>query len=129
MVLKTIQPKKISMKGKGCGCSGKCRTRICPCRNTQKTCSVDCNCQSPKCENRQFASPVKKIKNCPEVNEVFDDETLLKSCQKEIYELRKQLTDGNNQVNFTSLLMFEFASPVKKIKNCPEVNEVRPNWI
>ena len=32
---------------------------------------------------------------------------------------------------FICLLFFcsQFASRVKTIKNCPEVNEVRPNWI
>ncbi|XP_044162682.1 kinesin-related protein 11-like isoform X2 [Acropora millepora] len=41
----------------------------------------------------EFASRVKTIKNCAEVNEVLDDETLLKTYQKEICEVRKQLTE------------------------------------
>ncbi|KAJ7371492.1 hypothetical protein OS493_025393 [Desmophyllum pertusum] len=40
----------------------------------------------------KFASRAKTIKNCPEVNEVLDDGTLLKRYRKEIRELKKQLT-------------------------------------
>ncbi|XP_074631664.1 uncharacterized protein LOC141890165 isoform X2 [Acropora palmata] len=61
--LKGKSVKKKTSEGKGCGCSGKCRTRKCSCRNTQKTCSVDCDCQSPKCENRHSRTrPRQKTK-------------------------------------------------------------------
>ncbi|XP_022801236.1 kinesin-like protein KIN-7I [Stylophora pistillata] len=39
----------------------------------------------------KFASRAKTIKNCPEVNEVLDDGTLLKRYRKEIRELKQQL--------------------------------------
>ncbi|CAH3028289.1 unnamed protein product, partial [Porites evermanni] len=42
----------------------------------------------------KFASRAKTIKNCPEVNEVLDDGTLLKRYRKEICELKKQLTEA-----------------------------------
>ncbi|KAL9963272.1 hypothetical protein ACROYT_G032456 [Oculina patagonica] len=41
----------------------------------------------------KFASRAKTIKNCPEVNEVLDDGTLLKRYRKEIRELKKQLVE------------------------------------
>ncbi|KAK2553871.1 Centromere-associated protein E [Acropora cervicornis] len=47
-------------------------------------------------------SRVKTIKNCPEVNEVLDDGTLLKSYQKEICELRKQLTEMSQESSICS---------------------------
>ena len=43
------------------------------------------------------------------MNEVFDDGTLLKSCQKQICELRKQLTEVFT--NFDSAETFEEFSP------------------
>ncbi|CAH3159397.1 unnamed protein product [Pocillopora meandrina] len=41
----------------------------------------------------KFASRAKTIKNCPEVNEVLDDGTLLKRYRKEIRELKQQLVE------------------------------------
>lgn len=39
----------------------------------------------------QFASAAKNVKNKPHVNEVLDDEALLKRYRKEITDLKKQL--------------------------------------
>ncbi|KAM5191512.1 centromere-associated protein E [Mantella aurantiaca] len=41
----------------------------------------------------QFASAAKNVKNKPHVNEVLDDEALLKRYRKEIMDLKKQLED------------------------------------
>jgi len=51
----------------------------------------------------KFASRAKTIKNCPEVNEVLDDGTLLKRYRKEICELKKQLTEISQQSSISQM--------------------------
>ncbi|XP_067024413.1 uncharacterized protein [Acropora muricata] len=55
----------------------------------------------------KFASRAKTIKNCPEVNEVLDDGTLLKRYRKEICELKKQLTEMNQESSISRMQELE----------------------
>lgn len=41
----------------------------------------------------QFANTAKRMKNTPKVNEVLDDDALLKRYRKEILDLKKQLEE------------------------------------
>lgn len=41
----------------------------------------------------QFANTAKGMKNTPKVNEVLDDDALLKRYRKEILDLKKQLEE------------------------------------
>ncbi|PFX18858.1 Centromere-associated protein E [Stylophora pistillata] len=51
----------------------------------------------------KFASRAKTIKNCPEVNEVLDDGTLLKRYRKEIRELKQQLVQMSSSSHVQEL--------------------------
>ena len=60
---------------------------------------------------------------------MFDDGTLLKSCQKEIYQLRKQLTEVFT--NFDSAETFEEFSPSNYVVllYCLSIDESRVKYL
>lgn len=56
----------------------------------------------------QFANTAKRMKNTPKVNEVLDDDALLKRYRKEILDLKKQLEEVRNnlaEVNLSLVLI------------------------
>lgn len=48
----------------------------------------------------QFANTAKGMKNTPKVNEVLDDDALLKRYRKEILDLKKQLEEVCNKLKW-----------------------------
>ncbi|XP_061441502.1 centromere-associated protein E isoform X2 [Rhineura floridana] len=52
----------------------------------------------------QFASTAKKMKNSPKVNEVLDDDALLKRYRKEIEDLKRRLEEVSSHSQLTQIL-------------------------
>lgn len=53
----------------------------------------------------QFANTAKRMKNTPKVNEVLDDDALLKRYRKEILDLKKQLEEVCDKLINLSLVL------------------------
>lgn len=60
----------------------------------------------------QFANTAKGMKNTPKVNEVLDDDALLKRYRKEILDLKKQLEEVCNKINLSLVLIAIWRPPV-----------------
>ncbi|XP_078004966.1 uncharacterized protein LOC110223091 [Phascolarctos cinereus] len=71
----------------------------------------------------QFASTAKYMKNTPRVNEVLDDEALLKRYQQEIIDLKKQLEEIVSETHIQTMekdqlaLLLEEKDLLQKVQN------------
>ncbi|XP_068683876.1 centromere-associated protein E-like isoform X2 [Montipora foliosa] len=70
---------------------------------TSMICTITTAAVEETISTLKFASRAKTIKNCPEVNEVLDDGTLLKRYRKEICELKKQLTEMSQESSISRM--------------------------
>ncbi|OCT97181.1 hypothetical protein XELAEV_18009408mg [Xenopus laevis] len=75
----------------------------------------------------QFASTAKHVRNTPHVNEVLDDEALLKRYRKEIMDLKKQLEDleTSSETKAQAMAKEEHAQLLTEIKNLQKEREDR----
>ncbi|KAE8630706.1 hypothetical protein XENTR_v10000928 [Xenopus tropicalis] len=75
----------------------------------------------------QFASTAKHMRNTPHVNEVLDDEALLKRYRKEILELKKQLEDleTSSEIKAQAMAKEEHSQLLAEIKLLQKEREDR----
>ncbi|XP_075057044.1 centromere-associated protein E isoform X2 [Mixophyes fleayi] len=75
----------------------------------------------------QFASTAKHVRNTPHVNEVLDDEALLKRYRKEIMDLKKQLEDleASSEMKAHAMAKEEHSQLLAEIKQLQKEREDR----
>ncbi|XP_067424353.1 centromere-associated protein E [Emydura macquarii macquarii] len=73
----------------------------------------------------QFASTAKRMKNTPKVNEVLDDEALLKRYRKEIVDLKRQLEEVSLKTRVHAMEKDQLAQLLEEKDSLQKVQENR----
>nr|XP_047922404.1 centromere-associated protein E isoform X1 [Anser cygnoides] len=73
----------------------------------------------------QFANTAKRMKNTPKVNEVLDDDALLKRCRKEILDLKKQLEEVSLKTQIHAMEKDQLAQLLEEKNSLQKVQEDR----
>ncbi|NXN66432.1 CENPE protein, partial [Himantopus himantopus] len=73
----------------------------------------------------QFASTAKRMKNSPKVNEVLDDDALLKRYRKEILDLKKQLEEVSSKTQIHAMEKDQLAQLLEEKNSLQKVQEDR----
>ncbi|OXB77558.1 UNVERIFIED_CONTAM: hypothetical protein H355_015850 [Colinus virginianus] len=73
----------------------------------------------------QFANTAKRMKNTPKVNEVLDDDALLKRCRKEILDLKKQLEEVSLKTQIHAMEKDQLAHLLEEKNSLQKVQEDR----
>ncbi|XP_026703732.1 centromere-associated protein E [Athene cunicularia] len=73
----------------------------------------------------QFANTAKKMKNTPKVNEVLDDDALLKRYRKEILDLKKQLEEVSSKTQIHAMEKDQLAQLLEEKNTLQKVQEDR----
>ncbi|XP_042667809.1 centromere-associated protein E [Centrocercus urophasianus] len=73
----------------------------------------------------QFANTAKRMKNTPKVNEVLDDDALLKRYRKEILDLKKQLEEVSMKTQIHAMEKDQLAHLLKEKNSLQKVQEDR----
>ncbi|NXD81999.1 CENPE protein, partial [Halcyon senegalensis] len=71
----------------------------------------------------QFASTAKRMKNTPKVNEVLDDDALLKRYRKEILDLKKQLEEVSSKTQIHAMEKDQLAQLLEEKNSLQKVQE------
>ncbi|KAM6120403.1 centromere-associated protein E [Pterocles gutturalis] len=73
----------------------------------------------------QFAHTAKRMKNTPKVNEVLDDDALLKRYRKEILDLKKQLEEVSSKTQLHAMEKDQLAQLLEEKNSLQKVQEDR----
>ncbi|NWV74730.1 CENPE protein, partial [Dasyornis broadbenti] len=73
----------------------------------------------------QFANTAKAMKNTPKVNEVLDDDALLKRYRKEILDLKKQLEEVSSKTQIHAMEKDQLAQLLEEKNSLQKVQEDR----
>ncbi|XP_030305811.1 centromere-associated protein E [Calypte anna] len=73
----------------------------------------------------QFANTAKRMKNTPKVNEVLDDDALLKRYRKEILDLKKQLEEVSSKTQIHAVEKDQLAQLLEEKNSLQKVQEDR----
>ncbi|XP_028939829.1 centromere-associated protein E, partial [Antrostomus carolinensis] len=73
----------------------------------------------------QFANTAKRMKNTPKVNEVLDDDALLKRYRKEILDLKKQLEEVSSKTQIHAMEKDQLAQLLEEKSSLQKVQEDR----
>ncbi|NXN14669.1 CENPE protein, partial [Indicator maculatus] len=73
----------------------------------------------------QFASTAKRMKNTPKVNEVLNDDALLKRYRKEILDLKKQLEEVSSKTQIHAMEKDQLAQLLEEKNSLQKVQEDR----
>ncbi|NXY75167.1 CENPE protein, partial [Glareola pratincola] len=73
----------------------------------------------------QFANTAKRMKNTPKVNEVLDDDALLKRYRKEILDLKKQLEEVASKTQIHAMEKDQLAQLLEEKNSLQKVQEDR----
>ncbi|NWW55145.1 CENPE protein, partial [Pedionomus torquatus] len=73
----------------------------------------------------QFANTAKRMKNTPKVNEVLDDDALLKRYRKEILDLKKQLEEVSSRTQIHAMEKDQLAQLLEEKNSLQKVQEDR----
>ncbi|XP_051474239.1 centromere-associated protein E [Apus apus] len=73
----------------------------------------------------QFANTAKRMKNTPKVNEVLDDDALLKRYRKEILDLKKQLEEVSSKTQMHAMEKDQLAQLLEEKNSLQKVQEDR----
>ncbi|NXC53714.1 CENPE protein, partial [Aleadryas rufinucha] len=73
----------------------------------------------------QFANTAKRMKNTPKVNEVLDDDALLKRYRKEILDLKKQLEEVSSKTQIHAMEKDQLAQLLEEKNSLQKVQEDR----
>ncbi|KAM9258832.1 centromere-associated protein E [Cariama cristata] len=73
----------------------------------------------------QFANTAKRMKNTPKVNEVLDDDALLKRYRKEILDLKKQLEEVSSKTQIHAMEKDQLAQLLQEKNSLQKVQEDR----
>ncbi|XP_009883830.1 PREDICTED: centromere-associated protein E [Charadrius vociferus] len=73
----------------------------------------------------QFANTAKRMKNSPKVNEVLDDDALLKRYRKEILDLKKQLEEVSSKTQIHAMEKDQLAQLLEEKNSLQKVQEDR----
>ncbi|XP_035181738.1 centromere-associated protein E [Oxyura jamaicensis] len=73
----------------------------------------------------QFANTAKRMKNTPKVNEVLNDDALLKRCRKEILDLKKQLEEVSLKTQIHAMEKDQLAQLLEEKNSLQKVQEDR----
>ncbi|KAM6270189.1 centromere-associated protein E [Porphyrio hochstetteri] len=73
----------------------------------------------------QFANTAKRMKNTPKVNEVLDDDALLKRYRKEILDLKKQLEEVSSKTQVHAMEKDQLAQLLEEKNSLQKVQEDR----
>uniref|UniRef100_A0A8C5T471 Centromere protein E n=1 Tax=Malurus cyaneus samueli TaxID=2593467 RepID=A0A8C5T471_9PASS len=73
----------------------------------------------------QFANTAKGMKNTPKVNEVLDDDALLKRYRKEILDLKKQLEEVSSKTHIHAIEKDQLAQLLEEKNSLQKVQEDR----
>ncbi|XP_066444956.1 centromere-associated protein E-like isoform X4 [Eleutherodactylus coqui] len=73
----------------------------------------------------QFASTAKHVRNTPHVNEVLDDQALLKRYQKQILDLKKQVENASSEIRAQAMAKEEHSQLLAEIKQLLKEKEDR----
>uniref|UniRef100_A0A8C3N0U6 Centromere-associated protein E n=1 Tax=Geospiza parvula TaxID=87175 RepID=A0A8C3N0U6_GEOPR len=73
----------------------------------------------------QFANTAKGMKNTPKVNEVLDDDALLKRYRKEILDLKKQLEEVSSKTQIHAMEKDQLAQLLEEKNSLQKVQEDR----
>ncbi|NXY08473.1 CENPE protein, partial [Pteruthius melanotis] len=73
----------------------------------------------------QFANTAKRMKNTPKVNEVLDDDALLKRYRKEILDLKKQLEEVSSKTHIHAMEKDQLAQLLEEKNSLQKVQEDR----
>ncbi|NXP05824.1 CENPE protein, partial [Thinocorus orbignyianus] len=73
----------------------------------------------------QFANTAKGMKNTPKVNEVLDDDALLKRYRKEILDLKKQLEEVSSKTQIDAMEKDQLAQLLEEKNSLQKVQEDR----
>ncbi|XP_071412044.1 centromere-associated protein E isoform X2 [Pithys albifrons albifrons] len=73
----------------------------------------------------QFANTAKAMKNTPKVNEVLDDDALLKRYRKEILDLKKQLEEVSSKTQIDAMEKDQLAQLLEEKNSLQKVQEDR----
>ncbi|NWR74872.1 CENPE protein, partial [Centropus unirufus] len=71
----------------------------------------------------QFANTAKRMKNTPKVNEVLDDDALLKRYRKEILDLKKQLEEVSSKTQIHAMEKDQLAQLLEEKNSLQKVQE------
>ncbi|XP_059578334.1 centromere-associated protein E isoform X3 [Alligator mississippiensis] len=71
----------------------------------------------------QFANTAKRMKNTPKVNEVLDDDALLKRYRKEILDLKKQLEEVSSTTHLHAMEKDQLAQLLEEKNSLQKVQE------
>ncbi|XP_075785794.1 centromere-associated protein E isoform X2 [Pelodiscus sinensis] len=73
----------------------------------------------------QFANTAKRMRNTPKVNEVLDDEALLKRYRKEIVDLKKQLEEVSSKTHLHAMEKDQLAQLLEEKNSLQKIQENR----
>ncbi|KAM6429390.1 centromere-associated protein E [Rhynochetos jubatus] len=73
----------------------------------------------------QFANTAKRMKNTPKVNEVLDDDALLKRYRKEILDLKKQLEEVSSKTQISAMEKDQLAQLLEEKNSLQKAQEDR----
>ncbi|KAK2546150.1 hypothetical protein Q9966_000619 [Columba livia] len=73
----------------------------------------------------QFANTAKRMKNTPKVNEVLDDDALLKRYRKEILDLKKQLEEVSSKTQIHAMEKDQLSQLLEEKNSLQKVQEDR----
>ncbi|XP_010183283.1 PREDICTED: centromere-associated protein E, partial [Mesitornis unicolor] len=73
----------------------------------------------------QFANTAKRMRNTPKVNEVLDDDALLKRYRKEILDLKKQLEEVSSKTQIHAMEKDQLAQLLEEKNSLQKVQEDR----
>ncbi|XP_066430031.1 centromere-associated protein E-like isoform X6 [Eleutherodactylus coqui] len=73
----------------------------------------------------QFASTAKHVRNTPHVNEVLDDQALLKRYQKQILDLKKQVENASSEIRAQAMAKEKHSQLLAEIKQLLKEKEDR----
>ncbi|XP_074848090.1 centromere-associated protein E [Carettochelys insculpta] len=73
----------------------------------------------------QFANTAKRMRNTPKVNEVLDDDALLKRYRKEIVDLKKQLEEVSSKTHLHAMEKDQLAQLLEEKNSLQKIQENR----
>ncbi|XP_075465063.1 centromere-associated protein E isoform X2 [Ascaphus truei] len=90
-------------------------------------CTITSVCYDETLSTLQFASAAKNMKNTPQVNEVLDDQALLKRYRKEIMNLKKQLEglEASSETRAQAMAKEEHGQLLEEIQQLRKEREER----
>ncbi|MEE6460558.1 hypothetical protein FKM82_001007 [Ascaphus truei] len=90
-------------------------------------CTITSVCYDETLSTLQFASTAKNMKNTPQVNEVLDDQALLKRYRKEIMNLKKQLEglEASSETRAQAMAKEEHGQLLEEIQQLRKEREER----